>query len=63
MDNYGLFWLAVHTACSYNHSYNRDEIPEWCETDYASYLEKEGLDSISVDKMTLEDRVDGLMRT
>ena len=57
MDNYGLFWLAVHTACSYNHSYNRDEIPEWCETDYASYLEKEGLDSISVDKMTLEDRV------
>ena len=57
MDEYGLFWLAVHTACSYNQSYNKDEIPEWCEADYLSYLEDEGLDSISVDKMTLEDRV------
>ena len=57
MDKHGLFWLAVHTACSYNQSYNIDEIPEWCEADYASYLEEEGLESISVDKMTLEDRV------
>ena len=53
----GLWWLAVHTACCYNKSYNKDEIPEWCEADYASYLEEEGLESISVDKFTLEDRV------
>ena len=57
MDEHGLFWLAVHTACSYNQSYNKDEIPEWCEANYLSYLDDEGLDSISVDKMTLEDRV------
>ena len=57
MDQHGLFWLAVHTACSYNQSYNIDEIPDWCEADYATYLESEGLESISVDKMTLEDRV------
>ena len=52
----GEFWLAVHTACSYNQSYSKDEIPEWCQADYTSFLELEGLDNISVDKMTLEDR-------
>ena len=52
----GKFWLAVHTAASYNQSYNKDEIPEWCEEDYLSYLESEGLEDISVDKMTLNDR-------
>ena len=57
MDRHGLFWLAVHTACSYNQSYGIDEIPDWCEADYLSYLKEEGLESISVDKMTLEDRV------
>ena len=57
MDKHGLFWLAVHTACSYNQSYGIDEIPDWCEADYATYLKDEGLESISVDKMTLEDRV------
>ena len=57
MDKHGLFWLAVHTACSYNQSYNKNEIPDWCEADYYTYLEEEGLESISVDKMTLEDRV------
>lgn len=50
------FWLAVHTACSYNESYHIDEIPKWVRTNYKAMLEKEGLDSISVDKMTLEDR-------
>ena len=53
----GLWWLAIHTACCYNQSYQKEEIPEWCEADYASYLEAEGLESISVDKFTLEDRV------
>ena len=52
----GQRWLAIHTACCYNESYNIDEIPEWCTSDYVSYLQSEGLDSISVDKMTLEDR-------
>ena len=56
MDEYGLYWLAVHTACCYNQSYNADEIPDWCQEDYASYLQEEGLESISVDKMTLDDR-------
>ena len=53
----GQWWLAVHTASSYNKSYTIDKIPSWLEGDYKSYLEEEGLDSISVDKMTLEDRV------
>ena len=53
----GEYWLAVHTACSYNMSYEIDELPHWCEADYKSYLQKEGLDSISVDKFTLNDRV------
>lgn len=57
MDDTGLYWLAVHTACSYNHSYGIDEIPDWCEADYKTYLTSEGLDSISLDKMTLDDRV------
>ena len=57
MTDDGLFWLAVHTANSFNQSYDLEEIPEWCEADYHSYLEDEGLDSISVDKFTLEDRV------
>ena len=57
MDDHGLLWLAVHTACCYNQSYNIDEIPEWCEADYLSYLQEEGLESISVDKMTLKDRI------
>ena len=57
MTEQGKWWLAVHTAASYNQSYDIDEIPEWCEVDYKSYLQAEGLDSISVDKFTLEDRV------
>lgn len=56
MTNNGNFWLAVHTACCFNQSYHRSEIPDWCEADYSSFLEEEDLDSISVDKMTLEDR-------
>ena len=55
-DEQASFWLAVHTACCYNQSYNIDEIPEWVTSDYRSVLEEEGLDTISVDKMTLEDR-------
>ena len=50
-------WLAIHTAASFNQSYGIDEIPEWCKYDYKSHLEGEGLTDISVDKMTLDDRV------
>ena len=57
MTDDGLYWLAIHTANSFNQSYDLKEIPEWCEADYHSYLEDEGLDSISVDKFTLNDRV------
>ena len=52
----GLKWLYIHTASCYNQSYDVRSIPSWCTFDYASYLNKEGLESISVDKMTLEDR-------
>ena len=57
MTESGLQWLAIHTACSYNESFSKDEIPDWCEEDYAAYLEEEGLEDISVDKMTLSDRI------
>lgn len=56
MTEAGQFWLAVHTAASFNEAYHIDDIPEWCEEDYASYLREEGLEDISVDKMTLNDR-------
>ena len=52
----GLVWLARHTATSYNQSYSITDIPVWCTADYVSYLKEQGLDSISVDKMTLRDR-------
>ena len=57
MTEEGKWWLAVHTANAYNQSYDIDDIPSWAEADYKSMLEAEGLDSISVDKFTLEDRV------
>jgi hypothetical protein len=57
MSEEGLFYFAVHTACSYNQSYSIDNIPEWCEADYKTHLESEGLTDISVDKMTIDDRV------
>jgi DNA-directed RNA polymerase len=56
IDERGRRWLAIHTASSYNESYLIDELPEWCEEDYKEYLKDEGLDSISVDKMTMNDR-------
>ena len=52
----GLRWMKVHAAASYNQSYSKDSIPAWCTADYKSYLDDEGLDNISVDKMTLLDR-------
>lgn len=52
----GRYWLYVHAANSYNQTYTKDKIPKWCTTDYSKYLEEQGLNDISVDKMTLRDR-------
>jgi len=53
----GLFWIKVHTANCFNKSFVIDEIPNYFTTDYKAYLIEQGLDTISVDKMTLKDRV------
>jgi DNA-directed RNA polymerase len=52
----GIKWLAIHTATCYNQSYEIDKIPDWVTADYKGYLKREGLRSISVDKMSLQDR-------
>ena len=56
MDTKGYKWLCIHTACSYNQSYEIEELPAWATADYKTYLQDEGLSTISVDKMTLKDR-------
>lgn len=58
MDERGFHWLCIHTACSYNQSYTLKELDKlsWVTQDYKSHLEEEGLDTLSVDKMALEDR-------
>lgn len=57
IDDEGKRALAIHTANSYNEKYNVDEIPDWVEEDYFSMLTEEGIDTISVDKFSLEDRI------
>ena len=54
----GFYWFCVHAASCYNQSYTVDELKKlkWLDTDYIAYLKEEGLDTISVDKMTLKDR-------
>lgn len=54
----GKFWLMVAAAGAYNQSYTIKELSSirWTTADYITYLKQEGLDSISVDKMTLQDR-------
>lgn len=56
MTEDGLRRLKIHIACCYNQTFSKDELPDWLSTDYQPYLEDEGLDDISVDKMTLQDR-------
>jgi len=56
VDASGLKWMRIHAANSFNASYKKDEIPSWVTSDYSSYLDEQGLDDISVDKMTLKDR-------
>jgi hypothetical protein len=52
----GLRWIKIHCASSFNESFSKGSIPEWCTSDYKAHLDSEGLDDISVDKMTLRDR-------
>ena len=52
----GIRWLARHIAVCYNQTYNISEIPDWADPRYKEILEEQGLDSISVDKMTFDDR-------
>lgn len=56
LSHKGIKWLYIHTASCYNESYDINNLPDWCSYDYKTYLKAEGLDSISVDKMTLQDR-------
>ena len=49
----GRKWLARHTACSFNKSYSKSD--EYI-VGYRDHLDSEGLDDLSVDKMTLADR-------
>jgi len=60
MTEVGYRWLCIHTASCYNESYTLDELKDmkWLKTDYVEYLKEEGLDSISLDKMTLDDRAE-----
>ena len=49
----GLKWLARHTATCFNETYHKSHP---FAANYRDHLDAEGLDDISVDKMTLEDR-------
>ena len=55
MNDSGIKWLAIHTASSYNQTYKLDDLPEWITGSYST-LKEQGLEDISVDKMTLTDR-------
>ena len=57
IDDEGKRSLAIHTANSYNEKYDVNSIPDWVEEDYATLLKAEGIDTISVDKFSLEDRI------
>ena len=55
----GYDWLLRHIACSYNQSFSIDELRniDYFEQDYVANLEEDKLDNISVDKMSLQDRI------
>ena len=70
MTDDGRYWLAVHTAASFNQSYHIDDLPGWLGydsegnkvRDYKAHLDGQELDSISVDKMHLDDQVEWVMQ-
>jgi len=59
VDNNGYAWMCIHSANCYNQSYTVTELKslKWVTTDYISLLNSEGLETISVDKMTIKDRI------
>ncbi len=57
IDDNGKRALAVHTANSYNEKFNVEDIPDWVKEDYKAILIAEGIDTISVDKFSIEDRI------
>lgn len=59
MTEYGYQWLQIHAANSFNQSYSIKELEglEWTQVNYVSDLVKDGIPDLSVDKMSLDDRV------
>jgi DNA-directed RNA polymerase len=59
MTDKGYKHLLIHIANSFNQSYKTNEIEklDWLEYDYVSDLKKDSVPDMSVDKMTLQDRV------
>jgi len=58
VDESGFKWMLIHAANSYNESFTIDQLKQldYLEIDYIKHLKSEGLDTISLDKMTLKDR-------
>lgn len=59
MTDKGYRHLLVHLSNSYNQSYTVKEIEglEWVESNYTIDLIKDGIPDMSVDKMTIQDRI------
>jgi DNA-directed RNA polymerase len=59
MTDKGYKHLLIHIANSYNQSYTINQLKEanWIESDYIKDLEEDGIPDMSVDKMTLQDRI------
>lgn len=59
MTDKGYKHLLIHTANSFNQSYTIDELKEidWLERDYIKDLNNDNIPDTSVDKMTLQDRI------
>ena len=53
----GIRRLKIHLANSFNCSFTKGEIPEYFLGKYDELLEKDGLETVSMDKLTLDDRV------
>ena len=60
MNDAGYKWLLRHIACSFNQNFSKDELRNitYFKEDYVKHLEDSELDSISVDKMSMEDRIE-----
>ena len=58
----GKWWLAIHLACLYNATFTKDSDMSWCEEDYVAFMEANSQDTVSVDKMSLNDRANWTYR-